>query len=469
MGTARSSAPAKLGALAGLSLAHYKLACPACGFLFDDDGFALACPRSHPPALLTTRYSSRTLEVDHNASGLYRYGCWLPGANRLMHAAKSVTYRSRQLSSMLRLPNLWIAFSGYWPERGAELETASFKELEVYGVLSRIPSKSFRALVVASAGNTAAAFARACSENNIPCLIVVPASGMEKMRFATRLNSSVKIICLTGQAGYSDAISFAERISQQNGFVGEGGVKNVGRRDGMATAMLKATETIGRLPDYYFQAIGSGAGAIAAHEAAKRLVTDSRFGVTLPHLMLSQNVPFTPIYDSWRKGRRDFVEIDPAAARTLTEKIVATVLSNRRPPYSVTGGMFDVLSESQGDMFAVHNEEVLQAMKLFERCEGIDIDPAAGVALAALMRAANSGQIASEATILLHITGGGACKRAREKALFPASPDLEISLQELDTDAALEKARGFFADQKAGQEVAPKGKKAAAAGGSTPR
>jgi cysteate synthase len=465
MGTAYSSGPARSGASAGLSQAHYKLACPACGFLFDDDGFVLTCPRPHFPALLTTRYSSRTLEVDQEAAGLYRYGCWLPGANRLKHAARSVTYQSRQLSSILRLPNLWIAFSGYWTERGAALETASFKELEVYGVLSRIPSHSFRAMVVASAGNTAAAFARSCSGNSIPCLIVVPSSGMEKMQFATRLNSSVKIICLTGQAGYSDAISFAERISQEAGFVGEGGVKNVGRRDGMATAMLNAAETIGRLPDYYFQAIGSGAGAIAAHEAAKRLLTDSRFGVALPRLMLSQNVPFTPIYDSWKKGRRDLVEIDPVIARTQTEKIVATVLSNRRPPYSVIGGMFDVLSESQGDMFAVQNEEVLQAMKLFEKCEGIDIDPAAGVALAALTRAASSGQIASKATILLHVTGGGARKRAREKALFPASPDLEISLQELGTDAALEKARGLFAEQK----DSPKDEKAAAAAASTPR
>jgi len=64
----------------------------------------------------------------------------------------------------------------------------------------------------------------------------------------------------------------------------------------MATAMLNAVESIGRLPDYYFQAIGSGARAIAAHEGAKRLLEDLRFGRTLPRLMLSQNRPFTPIY-----------------------------------------------------------------------------------------------------------------------------------------------------------------------------
>jgi cysteate synthase len=432
---------------------HYKLSCPLCDALFEDDGFLLACSREHPPALLTTRYCSRAFECDGEAPGIYRYQCWLPGTTRLAHASRSVTYQSQELNSILRLPNLWIAFSGYWPERGAALQTATFKELEVYGVLSRMPARSFRALVVASAGNTAAAFARACSENDIPCLIIVPGPGMRKMLFAKPLRPCVKIICLTGHASYSDAISFADHISKEAGFVCEGGVKNVGRRDGMATAMLGAVEAIGRLPDFYFQAVGSGAGAIAAHEAAKRLVKDSRFGLQLPRLMLSQNAPFTPIYDSWKRGRRDLIEIDSCTARGLTEKILATVLSNQRPPYSIAGGMFDVLRESQGEVFAVRNQEVLQAMTLFEKCEGIDIEPAAGVALASLIRAAQSGQLSSDAAVLLHITGGGARKRALETKLSLATPDLRISLKQLQTDATLEKACGLFADRGVLQAV----------------
>jgi cysteate synthase len=423
----------------------YKLVCAACDFEFDDDGFSLDCPRAHGPSLLTIRYASRTLECDPHATGMYRYQCWLPDANRLANAAASVTYQSQRLSAALGLPNLWIAFSGYWPERGVRLETATFKELEVLGVLSRIPARNSRVLVVASAGNTAAAFARSCSENRVPCLIVVPQSGLQKLRFAGRLKSCVKIISLTGDAGYSDAIAFAERIAREEGFVCEGGVKDVGRRDGLATAMLQAVETIGSLPEYYVQAVGSGAGAIAAHQAAKRLVEDSRFGSALPRLMLAQNAPFAPIHASWLAGGRQLVTLDPAAARTLAQGIVAKVLSNRLPPYSAAGGLFDVLCESQGDVLAIQNEEVMQALTLFEKCEGIDIDPAAGVALAALAKAARSGQIRSKATVLLHITGGGARKRASENALFQAPVDLEISLPELSATAALEKTCGLFA------------------------
>jgi len=38
--------------------------------------------------------------------------------------------------------------------------------------------------------------------------------------------------------------------------------------------------TIGRIPDFYFQAIGSGTGAIAAWEANLRFLADGRFGST---------------------------------------------------------------------------------------------------------------------------------------------------------------------------------------------
>lgn len=424
---------------------NYKLVCPACGLEFDDDGFALECPRAHGPALLTTRYVSRTLECDAQAAGMYRYRCWLPDATRLANAPASVTYRSRRLSAALGLPNLWIAFSGYWPERGARLDTATFKELEVCGVLSRIPAHHSRTLVLASAGNTAAAFARCCSENRLPCLIVIPQSGLAAMRFAHRLHPCVKIVSLAGEAAYSDAIAFAERIAHEDGFVAEGGVRNVGRRDGLATAMLGAVEAIGRLPDYYVQAVGSGAGAIAAHEAAKRLVQDARFGTELPRLMLVQNLPFAPIYASWIAGGRHLVELDPAAARLLAQSIAAKVLSNRLPPYSAAGGLFEVLCESQGDVFAVENDEAMQALALFEQCEGIDIDPAAGVALAALAKAARSRQIRPRATVLLHVTGGGARKRAAENALLQARADLELSLRELGTAASLEKACNLFA------------------------
>src|SRR5581483_570653 len=304
--------------------------------------------------------------------------CWLPWLNKRNGAGRTITYKSESLNSLIGFPNLWIAFNGYWPEKGATLETATFKELEAYTVLSRFPAQSDKILVLASAGNAAAAFAYLCSLNKIRCLIVIPQRGLQRMIFSQPLDPCVKVIAVSGFSDYYDAIKLAEHLSQQERYFNEGGVKNVGRRDGIGTTMLNAAETIGRLPDYYFQAIGSGTGGIAVHEAAKRLVADGRFGRKLPRLMLSQNAPFTPMYDAWKVRRRALIEVEREAGKRQIEQIAADVLSNQRPPYSIKGGVFEALQESQGDMLVADNLEVRQAMKLFEDSEGIDIDPAAG-------------------------------------------------------------------------------------------
>jgi len=56
---------------------------------------------------------------------------------------------------------------------------------------------------------------------------------------------------------YTDAINLAGRIAKLPGIV-EGGARNVARRDGMGTLMLDAAVTLGKMPDHYFQAVGSG-------------------------------------------------------------------------------------------------------------------------------------------------------------------------------------------------------------------
>lgn len=424
---------------------HYKVKCQFCGTKFDDDGFILECSVEHEEtALLITEYSAKRFEPNNSGKGIFRYQNWLPIRHNLHSASRTVTYQSQKLSRMLGLPNLWIAFNGYWPEKGATLETATFKELEAYSVLSRLPEKHSGTLVVASAGNTAAAFAYVCSQNKIPCLIVIPASGLQKMMFFQPLDPCVKVVSLVGFQDYYDAITFADRVCRLNGFFLEGGVKNIGRRDGIGTTMLNAVETIGRLPDYYFQAIGSGAGAIAVHEAATRLISDGKFGQQLPRLMLSQNFPFVPIYHSWKSQQRQFLSVNRDVGKKQIQQIVADVLSNQRPPYGVKGGVFDVLKESQGDMLVAENLETLQAIELFKESEGVDIDPAAGVALATLIKATRHELIDFKALVLLHITGGRHYECRLNRRLLPVEPTLQLYEHEVFTEETLEKVVGLF-------------------------
>ena len=101
--------------------------------------------------------------------------------------------------------------------------------------------------------------------------LVVPESALACLRLARPISPFVKVVAVTGDADYSDAIRLGECAARLTGFFAEGGAKNVARRDGLGTVLLNVFEKLGGLPDYYFQAIGSGTGAISVHEMACRL------------------------------------------------------------------------------------------------------------------------------------------------------------------------------------------------------
>lgn len=424
---------------------HYTLVCVECGARHADDGWMLTCPRPHAPAFLRTDYVATCLRPCSESEGFYRYRRWLPIVRNLPGAGRTVVYQSKRLGRMLGLPNLWIAFSGYWPERDASLETATFKELEAYTVLGRLPDTS-HILVVASAGNTAAAFAAVCSRNARPCLLVIPATGLARLRFREPLHPCVRLIVLDGGADYADAITFAESVAHLPGFHAEGGAWNVGRRDGLATVLFSAVEAIGRLPDRYVQAVGSGVGGIAIHEAASRLSAGQAETPRLPRLMLCQNAPFTPLYHAWQSRRRALVADDPEQSKRAIARTLAAELTNRRPPYVVPGGVYDVLTASGGDVLVAENMAVRGAMDTFLDVEGIDIEPAAGVALAVLRTAAVAGRIPRKDVVLLHITGGGRARLARDHALAQAEPYLRLTRQQLDCEHVLEQVADWAAN-----------------------
>ena len=111
-----------------------------------------------------------------------------------------------------------------------------------------------------------------------------------------------------------------------------------------------------RFSDYYFQAVGSGTGAIAAWEANQRLIQDGRFGNHKMRLIVSQNIPFTPMYDAWKADSRAMLPLDDNLARIAANAIDAKVLSNRKPPYSICGGLYDALRDSEGTILCADNE-----------------------------------------------------------------------------------------------------------------
>ncbi|MCQ1536365.1 cysteate synthase [Methanosarcina sp. KYL-1] len=414
-------------------MGRFTLKCLKCGSEYGQQ-YRLTC--DNDDSLLRADYHEKKLEL-RAQPGIGRFHSWLPIQEELTTEAGPITYKSEALARELGLANLYIGFSGYWPEKGAFIKTCSFKELEAHPTMQLLKETGGKAIVLASAGNTGRAFAHVSALTGIDAYIVVPESGIRKLWLPEEPTDSIHLIKMAPGNDYTDAINLAGRLAKLPGMVPEGGARNVARREGMGTVMLDAAVTIGKMPEHYFQAVGSGTGGIAAWEAALRLRADGRFGDRLPKLQLTQNLPFVPMYRAWQAGRREIIpELDMKDAKRQIEETYASVLTNRAPPYAVTGGLYDALVDTDGTMYAVTKEEALEAKAFFESLEGIDILPPSAVAAAALLKAVEAGNVGKDDVILLNIAGGGFERLKEDLTPFPIKPvataeNPDVPLEEL--------------------------------------
>ncbi len=405
-------------------MGRYQLRCLQCNRIISDH-YTLRC---HDDALLRTEYQEKKLIIK-DLPGIWKFSEWLPVSGSMEIGDAPITYKSEGIARELGLHNLYISFSGYLPEHGAFIRTCSFKELEAPATFQRSIEHDKKTLVIPSAGNTARAFAQIASKAGFPLVIVIPTSDLFRLWITNDPSDSIRVIAVDGD--YYDAIMLGDRIGQMDGFQSEGGARNVARRDGMGVVMLDSVLSMKRLPEHYFQAIGSGTGGIAAYEASLRLIDDGRFGNHIPRLHLAQDSVFAPIFNAWSRNRSKIIPED-VPDKSRIKEMYTDILSNRNPPYSLRGGVADALASASGLVYAIGNEEACDAKRLFEDSEGVDILRPAAIAVAALCRAVDNNNVDSGDTILLNITGGGLSRVKEDYTLNHLDADVVVTDGNID-------------------------------------
>lgn len=375
------------------------LRCAGCGATFERH--RLSCEHGCD-ALLSTVYAERRF-VPGRQDGIGKFHGWLAGSRPPRTPIGPAIFPSRGYGKTLGLTRLRIAFNGYAPGLGALNVTGTFKDLEAGPTVEYFAEQGQAAMVLASAGNTARAFAYACSQADFPCCIVLPERMLERLWLPRPPAPCVLVVAIEGSNDYAAAIALAGYLSASLQIPSEGGFRNVARRDGLGTTMLEYARLFACLPRHYVQAAGSGAGVLAAHEAAWRLIGDGRFGGRLPQLHVVQNAPFTPIHDAWSAAGNDAAPRPRATAGAM----YADVLSHANPPFAIPGGLRSALLESGGATYAVDRAAAMAAKARFERTEALTISEPAACACAGLERAVASGAIGASEPVLLNITGGG--------------------------------------------------------------
>ncbi len=391
---------------------EYELVCNICQIRYPARSeYRLDCC---PDGLLKSVYP-QPFSVDECASGMWRFRSWLPVMSEGTTDAGSICLPAPELGSAVGLDDLWLSFSGYWPENGGACPTGSFKDLEVAPTLQRLLECGSPGVVVATAGNTGRSFAHFGGVIDYPVVVVVAEQHLPRIwRPGSPQGASTVVVALR-DADYGDATEWAGRLADRIGWQVEGGVRNVARRDGIGTLLLDAIVEMGKLPDHYVQAVGGGPGPIGVGDMATRLIADGRFGTEMPRFHLVQNVEHQPVVRAWRAGHR---KLQPSDFPGETTETFADVLVNRRPAYDMRGGLYDLLAESRGQTYAVSGSDAAEAAALADQILGIDLMEPAAVALAGLKQAVMTGEIGRNDSVLLAVTGGGVVRMGGDVSLY---------------------------------------------------
>jgi len=171
------------------------------------------------------------------------------------------------------------------------------------------------------------------------------------------------------------------------------------RIEGKKTMGLELAEQFDwNLPDWIIYPTGGGTGLIGMWKAFEELEAIGWIGSRRPRMVAVQAAGCAPIVKAFHEGATE-APLFPNAH---------TLASGMRVPIAIGDFiMLDILRRSGGAGITVTDEEIVEAMSLIARQEGLVASPEGAATLAAVEKLRASGRIGGEDRVLCFNTGAG--------------------------------------------------------------
>ncbi len=324
----------------------------------------------------------------------WRYFELLPIQNKSnivsLYAGMTPLTKAEILGKSLGLNNLYIKNDSVNP-------TFSFKDRPAGIAVSKAKEFGLAAVGCASTGNLASATAAHAAKGGFPCYVFAP-SDIEHAKIAQALSYGAEFIAVDGT--YDDANRIAAQIGDSKGI----GIVNINMRtyyvEGSKTLAFEVAEQLGwQVPDQLIVPVGSGAMLNAICKGFEELQTVSLLDdVSRIHIHAAQPHGCAPIVDAFKKNSNDVVPIE-------NPDTVAKSLAIGDPG----DGRYVLkrLKQYSGYAEESDNKEILDAILLLAKTEGIFTEPAGGVSVAVLKKMVEDGKIDKNDTTICYITGNG--------------------------------------------------------------
>ncbi|MPM47134.1 Threonine synthase [bioreactor metagenome] len=323
----------------------------------------------------------------------------------------SPLYRADRLAAELGLRTLYIKDDGQNP-------TSSLKDRASAMAVAKAIEAGYDTVACSSTGNAASSLAGNAAAAGLKSYIFVP-SRAPKGKVAQLMIFGAKVFSVEGS--YEDTFRLSAQAIEKWGWYNRNAAVNPYLSEGKKTVSLEIAEQLGwQMPDYVALSVGDGCTIAGVWKGFKDLYQAGLID-RLPRLISAQAEGCCPLNRAIAENAPWY----PMEENTLADSIAVGV--PRNPDKALAA-----IRESNGVVVNVSDEEILDAMRLLGRTQGVFGEPAGVTGTAGVRKALEKGLISPQSSVVSIVTGNGlkdvasGIRAAGEPALV--RPDMESLL-----------------------------------------
>ena len=362
---------------------------------------------------------SREMLAQNPDRSMWRYRPLLPieedSAPPPLRVGWSPLYRADRLARTLGLRTLYLKDDGQNP-------TSSLKDRASAMAVVKAREAGADTIACSSTGNAASSLAGNAAAAGLRTYIFVPSRAPKGKVAQLRIFGST-VISVDGS--YEDTFELSKAAIDKWGWYNRNAAINPYLSEGKKTVTLEIMEQLNwQVPDYIALSVGDGCTIAGAW---KGLVDLYEVGLIdkLPKLIAVQAEGCCPLNRAIQTGE----PWQPMEENTLADSIAVGV--PRNPDKAL-----NAIRASHGVAVNVSDEEILAAMRLLGRTQGVFGEPAGVTGTAGVKKALELGLISPDSTVVSIVTGNGlkdvqnGIKAAGEPMLV--KPDMDALLSAFD-------------------------------------
>ena len=308
----------------------------------------------------------------------------------------------------------------YVKDDSANYPTLSYKDRVVSVALTKAFEFGYDTVGCASTGNLAHSVAAHAASAGLRSFVMIP-HDLEEGKIVGSLVFGSRMIKIKGN--YDDVNRLCSQIADKYNWA----IVNVNLRpfytEGAKTQGFEIAEQMGwRLPRHTVVPVAGGTLLPKIYKAYQEFIRLGLVEDNQPHIYAAQADGCNPVVQAIEKGAQLF---KPQKPKTIAKSIA---IGNPADGFYV----INIVNESGGYGASASDQEILDAVKLLARTEGIFTEPAGGTTLACAIKLIGSGRIPRDEPICVCITGNGLKTVEVMQGQFALPPVINAKIKEFD-------------------------------------